>query len=113
MFKQRTNDYEKNLTAVKSIMEGNKRHFTPLLEPCPGLDIILAEMFVLWLGLTVNDVDFTTDMKDWSEKDCRNVGKSMATFMRMVQNGELTIDAWRKNYPPLDALFQVEGFEGE
>jgi len=113
MFKQRTNDYEKNLTAVKSITGRNKRRFAPLQKDCPGLDIIFAEMLILRLGLSINDVDFTKEMKDWSEKDCRNVGKSMATFMRLVQNGEDAVDAWKKHYPPLDALFQVEGFEGE
>ena len=36
----------------------------------------------------------------------------MATFIRFVQTGEASVDAWRKNYPQLDNLFQVDGFNG-
>jgi len=50
-------------------------------------------------------------MRDWMESDCKNVGKSMAYFLRMVQTGNAAVDAWRKNYPQLEELFQVDGFE--
>jgi len=49
-------------------------------------------------------------MKDWTEKDCKHVGRSMAYFLRMFQTGDAAVDAWRINYPQLDELFQVDGF---
>ena len=36
----------------------------------------------------------------------------MSTFMRMVQQGETALEAWRLHYPQLNALFtEVQGFE--
>ena len=49
-------------------------------------------------------------MKDWTEKDCRNCGRSMAVFSRMFQTGEDAVDAWIKNYPQVSILAdEVEG----
>ena len=61
-------------------------------------------------GFSVKDVDWTKETKDWTETDCKNVGKSMAYFMRMVQTGEASVDAWRKHFPQLGNLFEVDGF---
>jgi len=59
---------------------------------CPGLPIILAHMLVFRLGIRVQDVDWTSDMKDWVATDCRYVGRSMATLLRMVQKGEDAVE---------------------
>ena len=60
----------------------------------------------------MQDVDWTSDMKDWNGEDCRRVGRSMATVMRMVQTGLMAVDAWKKHYVQLSNLFdEVEGFE--
>ena len=86
--------------------------FAPILELCPKFDIILAHMLVFRLGVRVQDVDWTSDMKKWSEEDCRRVGRSMATIMRMVQTGLMAVDAWKKQYVQLHHLFdEVVGFE--
>ena len=67
-------------------------------------------MLILKFGLSVKDVSWTSEMKEWTEADCKNVGRSMAIFMRMVQTSDDAVDAWRKNYPQLGNLFQVNGF---
>ena len=88
------------------------KEFAPILELCPKFDIILAHMLVFRLGVKVEDVDWTSDMKDWNEEDCRRVGRSMATIMRMVQTGLMAVDAWKKQYVQLHHLFdEVVGFE--
>jgi len=86
--------------------------FAPILELCPKFDFILAHILVFRLGVRVENVDWTSDMKDWKEEDCRRVGRSMATVMRMVQTGLAAVDAWKKNYVQLHHLFdEVAGFE--
>jgi len=35
----------------------------------------------------------------------------MAYFLRMHQTGDAVVDAWWRNYPQLNELFEVEGFE--
>ena len=86
--------------------------FAPILTLCPNFGIILAHMLVFRLGVKVQEVDWTSDMKDWNEEDCRRVGRSMATVMRMVQTGLMAVDAWKKHYVQLSNLFdEVEGFE--
>jgi len=67
-------------------------------------------MLILRFGFPVKDVDWTKETKDWTETDCKIVGKSMAYFMRMVQMGEASVDAWRKHFPQLGDLFLVDGF---
>jgi len=69
-------------------------------------------MLVFRLGVKVEDVDWTSDMKKWNEEDCRRVGRSMATIMRMVQTGLMAVDSWKRQYVQLNNLFdEVEGFE--
>ena len=89
-------------------MEKYSMQFAPLLELCPGLDIVFGHMLILRFGLSAKVVDWTKETKDWTEADYKNVGKSMAYFMRMVQTGDF--DAWLKHYPQLANLFQVDGF---
>ena len=110
LFKLRTNDFTSNIAAAKSVMEKHSDQFAPLLELCPGLDIVFGHMLILRLGFSVKDVSWTSEMKEWTETDCKNVGRSMAIFMRMVQTSEASVDAWRKHYPQLGNLFQVDGF---
>jgi len=59
----------------------------------------------------VQKVDWTTDMADWGDEDCKRVGSSLATFIRKRKTGEAAIDAWRLHYPQLNILFNdIEGF---
>jgi len=103
---------ETNLIHIKEVMSKYPDQFAPILELCPKFDIILAHMLVLRLGVQVKDVDWTSDMKDWNEEDCRRVGRSMATIMRMVQTGLMAVDSWKRQYVQLHHLFdEVVGFE--
>ena len=64
----RCNRVQSNLLWIKTVFDknGNKRIVTPLLNRCPGFEIILSHMLVLRLGWRVETVDWTIDMKDWS-----------------------------------------------
>jgi len=73
--------------------------------------MILAYALILRLGMSVKDVEWTMAMTDWSEEDCKRVGRSLATNMRMVQTGEAMIDMWRSQYTQLNTIFsEVVGF---
>jgi len=101
-----------NLIHIKEVMSKYPDEVSSILELCPKFDIILAHMLVFRLGVRVQEVDWTSDMKDWDEEDCRRVGRSMATVMRMVQTGLMAVDAWKKHYVQLNILFdEIEGFE--
>jgi len=103
---------ETNLIHIKEVMSKYPDDFAPILELCPKFDVVLAHMLVFRLGVKVEDVDWTSDMKDWDEEDCRRVGRSMATIMRMVQTGLMAVDAWKKHYVQLHHLFdEFVGFE--
>ena len=85
----RSRDYSIDRLKIKTLMKNNyKREFAPLLEMCPHLDVILAHMKIKCFGLLVQDVDWTSDMTDWSEEDCKRVGRSIVTLLHMVQTGE-------------------------
>ena len=112
IYKPRTNKVETNLFIIREVMSRYPDDLAPLLKLCPKFDIILAHMLVFRLGVRVQEVDWTSDMKDWNEEDCRRVGRSMATVMRMVQTGLAAAEAWKKRYVQLGVLFdEVEGFE--
>ena len=36
---------------------------------------------------------------------------ALFTISRTVQTGGVVVDAWRRNYPQLELLFEVQGFE--
>jgi len=51
-------------------------------------------------------------MTDWGEVESKRVGCSLATSIRNRKTGEHAVDAWRRNYSPLEILFiEVPGFE--
>ena len=110
LYDKRSNKAESNLLVVQETLKQHITIFAPVLELCPHLDIILAHMLVLRLGWQVKEVDFTTKMTEWSEDDCRKVGRSMATFMREFQQGETAVEAWRRHYQQMNTLLnEVEG----
>ena len=71
----------------------------------------MAHMLVLRFGVRMQEVSWVSDMRDWTSEDNRRVGRSMATIIRMVQTGDAACDAWRRHYPQLDNLFEIDGFE--
>ena len=105
----RSNHVQDNRCVVEEVFE-KYAILAPALELCPNFPVILAHMLVLRLGWQVKDVDFTSNLFEFNDDDCRNVGSSMATFMRTFQQGNTAIDAWRRQYPQLNNLFdEVEG----
>ena len=113
LYALRSRDITVDRLKIKTLMKNTyKDEFAPLLEMCPNLDVILAHMKINRFRFLVQEVLWTSDMTDWSEEDCRRIGRSMATLLRMVQRGDMAVDAWRNNYPQLCGLFEVEaGFE--
>ena len=103
--------YLNQAKALKFVGETHEQEFAPILDLCPDLDVILAHMLVIRFGLRVQEVSWTSEMSDWTREDCRRVGRSMAPILRMVQTGDAGVDAWRSNYPQLNRLFEIEGFE--
>ena len=112
IYRRRTNKLEINILQIRQVMSKHPDEFARILELCPKFDLLLAYMLVFRLGMKVQEIDWTSDMKKWSEEDCRRVGRSMATLMRMVRTGLAAVDAWKKHYVQLSDLFdEVVGFE--
>jgi len=112
IYELRTNTVMVNIRNIEEVMSKYPNEFAPIIEYCPNFRIIIAHMLVFRLGLRVQDVDWTSDMKDWNEEDCRRVGRSMATLMRTVQTGLMAVESWRRQYVQLSELFdEVVGFE--
>jgi len=109
MYSMRSNDLTSNLLWVTRTIEKYDEPFAPLLELCPNLDFVLGHLLILRLGVRVQEVSWTSDMKEWSGEDCKRIGRSIATLIRWVQTGHASVDAWRKHYPQLNSLFQAEG----
>jgi len=107
----RSNQIANIIRAIRETFRKHESQLHPLLAICPNLDIVIGHMFVLRLGVRVQEVSWTKDMQDWTEEDCRRVGRSFATIQRMVQKGENAVDAWRRHYPQLDLLLEIDGFE--
>ena len=61
---------------------------------------------------SVKNIDVTLPINEWGEKECRNVGRSFALFVRKRKTGDAALDAWRRHFVHLKRLFdEVEGFE--
>ena len=111
IYARRSNIVERNFLAIQEVFKKHDTVVKPALDICPNLPLILAHMLVLHLGWQVKDIDFTSSMSEWNDDDCRYVGRSMATFMRTFQQGNTALDAWRRQYPQLNNLFDLEGID--
>ena len=111
IFRRRTNDPRANTILVKEIFLNNNATLSPVLELCPNFASIIAHMLVLRLGWTVGKVDYTLTMISWDESICRLVGRSMATYIQNFQSPASAVEAWRLNYPQLNSLFEIAGFD--
>ena len=112
IYEAKSNNYKSNFIHVKRIFADNEELFAPLVEHCPVFKIILSHVLVDKFGFRVQKVDWKSDMKDWSEEDCRRVGCSFATFLRKRKTGDAAVGAWRLHYAQLNILFkEVVGFE--
>jgi len=87
LYKSKNKDPHRNRASARQLFEQNRQLFATLLLHCPNFDIILSHIMVLRLGMTVQDVDWTSTMTSWREEDCKRVGRSIATFILSVQTG--------------------------
>ena len=111
IYELRTNDAAKNLTWVQLVMEKYPSNFSDLLLLCPKIDALISHMLVMRLGVRIKTVSWTSDTKDWSDEDCKRIGRSFGTLLRGVQTAEAAIEAWRLHYPQMSTLFEVKGYE--
>jgi len=93
MYSMRSQDFTSNLLWVTRTIDKYDESFAPLLELCPNLSVILGHMLILRLGVRVQEVSWTSDMKEWSAEDCKRIGRSIATLIRWVQMGHASVDA--------------------
>jgi len=101
-----------NFKAIRECLDKYPDEFAPLLYRCLRFEIILVHMFGLRLGLTAKEVDWTKELREWSEEDCRRVGRSMSTIMRNAITGTMATYSWARNYPQLLTLYVAsEPFE--
>ena len=98
LYSKRSNNHLKNYEHVTDFLAANPSLFEPLLERCPNIGLIIAHLLKLRLGLTVQNVSWTSSISDWNGEDCRRVGCSVAAFLRNFQTGEAALEAWKLNY---------------
>ena len=71
LYSKRSNSHLKNYEHVTDFLAANPSLFEPLLERCPNIGLIIAHLLKLRLGLTVQNVSWTTSISDWNGEDCR------------------------------------------
>jgi len=98
LYSKRSNSHLKNYEHVTDFLAANPSLFEPLLERCPNIGLIIAHLLKLRLGLTVQNVSWTSSISDWNGEDCRRVGCSAAGFLRNFQTGEAALEAWKLHY---------------
>ena len=114
VYGKRSNNQEANLEHIKEIFAKNDVLLRSLKEKCPQFAVILSHMLVLRFGVRVVGVSDTSTTTNWTEDDCRAVGRSVATLVRERGTGEEAMRAWRIQYRQLKTLYdedEVEGFE--
>ena len=90
--------HQRNFRIVNQFFEKNEDLVAPILERCPGFNIILALLLEDRFGLRVHKIKSTTKMVDWSDRDCERVGMSFAAILRSKVTGEKAVHAWREQY---------------
>jgi len=112
LYDKRSNDHRTNIIVVRKTFEESKEMFAPLLMLCPRLEIMLSFILTDRFGFRVKEVDSALKTSEWGEEECKRVGRSLSTFLRRRNTGDVAVAAWRLNYPALNILFEeVEGFE--
>ena len=74
--------------------------------------MILTHILVNKFSFSAKDVEWTGEMTDWGDSECKRVGQAFANFLRKRKTGDAAVDAWRLQYGQLEVLFEkVIGFE--
>ena len=101
IYGSRSDKQEKNLELVDRIFVEKEELVRSLMEECPRFNIILSHMLVLRFGVKVLEVDGKTTAKNWTENDCRRIGRAVATMLRERASGKDAMRAWKSQYKEL------------
>ena len=85
MYEKRSNDFYRNVESVQRIMERYESSFSLIVNRCPLFGTIIAHFLTFSFGFRSQSVDWTKEMKEWTEEDCRRIGKSLAITLRMAE----------------------------
>lgn len=75
VYNTRTSNHKSNFLHINRIFSENTDLFLPLQKCCPKFNVILSFIIEDKFGFRVRPVDWTKDMKDFSEDDCRRIGR--------------------------------------
>ena len=113
IYASRSDKQEKNSKLVDRIFTEKEELVRSLMEECPRFNIILSHMLVLRFGVKVLEVDGKTTAKNWTENDCRRIGRAVATMLRERASGKDAMRAWKSQYKAVVVLMDhVDGLEG-
>ena len=112
IYASRSDKQEKNLELIDRIFVEKEELVRSLMEECPRFNIILSHMLVLRFGVKVLEVDGKTTAKNWTENDCRRIGRAVATMLRERASGKDAMRAWKSQYKAVIVLMdRVGGLE--
>ena len=74
IYDTRSSNFKSNIIHVRRIFAKNEEMITPLLKRYPNFIVILCYILEDKFGLRVRKVDWTLEMKNWSDVECRHVG---------------------------------------
>ena len=101
VYASRSDKQEKNLELIDRIFVEKEELVSSLMKECPRFNIILSHMLVLRFGVKVLEVDGKTTAKNWTENDCRRIGRAVATMLRERASGKDAMRAWKSQYKEL------------
>ena len=97
---------------VDDVIEEEMDFFAPVVTICPKVNVMFAHVLLNQVRKSVKNIDGTLPIHGWGEKECKNVGRSFALFVRKRKSGDVALDAWRRHFVHLKKLFdEVDGFE--
>jgi len=111
IYRERTNNYQKNLQVVKRALRGKQSLTGPVLLAFPNIEVVIAHMIVVRFGFSASTVNWCLGLDELTEEDCRKAGRSFATYTRSAKTGLDALLAWKANYTQLYELDEFEGVE--
>ena len=112
VYAKRSNNEDANLKHIEKIFRDNEVLVKSLKKKCPHFAVILSHVLVMRSGMKVVNVSKTSTTLNWTEENCRAVGRAVAALQRKRGSGVEALRAWRIQYGQLSVLFDgIEGFE--
>ena len=97
---------------VDDVIEEERGFFAPVEAICPNVNVLFARVLLNQFRRNVKNINGTLQVGKWGEKECKDVGRSFAVFIRKRKTGDVALDAWRRHFVHLKKLFdEVDGFE--